>query len=161
MQHHELDITANKPRIRSGRGIAAGRGKTAGRGTKGQSARSGGKTRRGFEGGQIPLAQRIPKMKGFRPRPNGKVIVNTSELAKVKGATIDAKSLTEAGIVDNEYRWIKLILKGEVSKSYKVNLPAISEGAKLAIEKAGGSFTETERIKRTANSKKKSEDEKE
>jgi len=150
MKHHELDITANKPRIRAGRGIAAGRGKTAGRGTKGQNARSGGKTRRGFEGGQIPLAQRIPKMKGFRPRPSGRLTVTTRDLAKIKGTTVDTKSLAEANVIDSEYRWVKLIVKGEVSKKFTVKLQAISEGAKTAIEAAGGSYTETERSKRPA-----------
>ncbi len=153
MKHHELEIVANKPRRRAGRGIAAGRGKTAGRGTKGQNARSGGSTRRGFEGGQIPLAQRIPKMKGFKPRPNGRVIITTRDLAKVKGVTIDAKSLAEANVIDSEYRWVKLITKGEVSKKFTVKLPAISEGAQKAIEKAGGSYTVTERTKRPATSK--------
>jgi large subunit ribosomal protein L15 len=150
MKHHELEITANKPRKRAGRGIAAGQGKTAGRGTKGQNSRSGGKTRRGFEGGQIPLAQRIPKMKGFRPRPSGKLTVTTRDLSKVKGTTVDTKSLAEANVIDSEYRWVKLIVKGEVTKKFTVKLPAISEGAKTAIEKAGGSFVETERTKRPA-----------
>ena len=159
MKHHELEIVANKPRKRSGRGIAAGRGKTAGRGTKGQSARSGGKTRRGFEGGQIPLAQRIPKMKGFRPRPSGKLTVTTGEIAKISGTTVDAKSLAAANVIDSEYRWVKLILKGDFSKKYTVKLAAISAGAKDAIEKAGGSFVETERTKRPKG--KTSEDKKE
>jgi large subunit ribosomal protein L15 len=153
MKHHELEITANKARKRAGRGIAAGRGKTAGRGTKGQSARSGGTTRRGFEGGQVPLAQRIPKMKGFTPRPNGRVNVNTSDLAKVKGSIVDAKSLAEANVIDSEYRWVKLITKGEVSKKFTVKLPAISEGAKRAIMNAGGSFEKTEQTKRPTKKK--------
>lgn len=153
MKHHELNIEGSKNRVRSGRGIAAGRGKTAGRGTKGQNSRSGGGTRRGFEGGQIPLAQRIPKMKGFRPRPNGHIIITTADLSKVSGTTIDTKSLTEANVLDSEYRWVKLILRGEVTKKYTVKLAAISEGAKQAVEKAGGSFTQTAKAQRPAKKK--------
>lgn len=154
MKHHELEITGNKNRKRSGRGIAAGRGKTAGRGTKGQNARSGGSVRRGFEGGQIPLAQRIPKMKGFRPRPTRKVTVTTAEIAKIKGSEVTTKALADANVIDSEYRWVKLINKGEVKTKFTVKLAAISEGAKKVVESAGGSFVQTEPQKRPAKSKK-------
>ena len=153
MKHHELEVESKKNSKRAGRGISAGRGKTAGRGTKGQKARSGGKVRRGFEGGQIPLAQRIPKNKGFNSRPSGKITITTGELAEVSGTTIDAKSLAEANVIDSQYRWVKLIDKGEVSQKLTVKLPAISTGAKKRIEAAGGTFTETEATKRPKKKK--------
>jgi large subunit ribosomal protein L15 len=100
------------------------------------------------------LAQRIPKMKGFRPRPTRKLTVTTGELSKIKGTEVTPKVLADANVIDSEYRWVKLINKGEVKSSFTVKLAAISEGAKLAVEKAGGSFVETQPQKRPVKNKK-------
>lgn len=143
MKFHALQTTKNASRKRAGRGIAAGRGKTAGRGTKGQNARSGGRVRPGFEGGQNPLAQRVPKLPGFTSRRIPAQNVYTGDLARVAQATIDNKTLYEAGLIDTPYRKTKLITKGDVQTAFTVRLAAASQSAIDAITKAGGSFEET------------------
>lgn len=139
MKYNELTITASKKTTRPGRGIAAGRGKTAGRGTKGQNARTGGGVRPGFEGGQNPLMNRLPKLRGFRAvRPKAEVIY-TSQLNNL-GATVDNAVLAKAGLISNEYVRVKIVLNGELSKKVTVSSQGASKTAVQAIEKAGGSF---------------------
>jgi len=140
MKYNELDISPNKDNKRVGRGISAGQGKTAGRGTKGQNSRTGHKLRPTFMGGQGPLVQRIPKKRGFRSLRVKAQVVYTSQLNDVKGATIDAMSLYEAGIVATPYHTIKLILRGEYTGKATVKLTGASAGAIAHIEKAGGKF---------------------
>ena len=124
---------------RKGRGHATGNGKTAGRGHKGQKARSGGGVRIGFEGGQMPLARRIPK-RGFhnifaKPLES----VNVSELNKFEdGAVVDAEALLNAGILSKCTYGVKILGNGELSKKLTVNAAAFSEAAKQKIEAAGG-----------------------
>ena len=124
---------------RKGRGHATGNGKTAGRGHKGQKARSGGGTRIGFEGGQMPLARRIPK-RGFNnifAKPLDSV--NVSVLDKFEdGAVVDVQALLDAGILSKCTYGVKFLGNGEVAKKLTVKAAAFSETAKEKIEAAGG-----------------------
>ena len=124
---------------RKGRGHATGNGKTAGRGHKGQKARSGGGTRIGFEGGQMPLARRIPK-RGFNnifAKPL--TALNVSFLNKFNdGDVVDAQALLDAGVISKCEYGIKIIGNGEISKKLTVKAAAFSETAKQKIEAAGG-----------------------
>ena len=124
---------------RKGRGAGSGNGKTGGRGHKGQKARSGGKVRVGFEGGQMPLARRIPK-RGFNnifARPLE--VVNLSALnAFDNGATVDAEALLEKGILSKCEYGFKVLGNGQLKKKVTVKANAFSASAKEAIEAAGG-----------------------
>jgi len=148
MKFNELNLTAHKSPTRVGRGISAGKGKTAGRGTKGQRARTGSGRRPGFEGGQNPLIQRIPKLPGFRSLRAKAENVYTGQLDGVTGKTIDNFSLYDAGIVSSPYTRVKLIQKGNVIKKVTVKLQGASESAAAAVQKAGGTFTKTDQVKR-------------
>ncbi len=143
MQFHELQNQSSKNRKRVGRGIAAGQGKTAGRGTKGQNSRSGGKVRPGFEGGQNPLTQRLPKKKGFLSRKVPATVVYTADLSEVKGKTVTNQTLLDAGLIDDVFHPVKVIVKGELKSAVTVEVAAASKTAISAIEKAGGSFKAT------------------
>jgi len=123
---------------RVGRGIGSGLGKTAGRGHKGQKARSGGNIRRGFEGGQMPLKQRLPKF-GFTSRV-GQVTseVRLSELKKVEGDVISLDTLKAANLVTKDVLFVKVILSGEIARPVTVKGIRVTKGAKAAIEAAGG-----------------------
>ena len=124
---------------RKGRGHATGNGKTAGRGHKGQKARSGGGTRIGFEGGQMPLARRIPK-RGFNnifAKPLE--ALNVSALDKFEnGAVVDAEALLAAGLLSKCQYGVKILGNGEITKALTVKANAFSESAKAKIEAAGG-----------------------
>ena len=124
---------------RKGRGPGTGNGKTAGRGHKGQKARSGGGVRIGFEGGQMPLARRIPK-RGFNnifAKPLE--AVNVSALDKFEdGAVVDAQALLDAGILSKCRYGVKILGNGEITKKLTVKASAFSETAKEKIEAAGG-----------------------
>ena len=141
MNLHELSPAAgsNTKAYRKGRGAGSGNGKTAGRGHKGQWARSGGGVRVGFEGGQMPLARRIPK-RGFhnifaKPLES----VNVSALEKFEdGAVVDAKALLDAGILSKCTYGVKILGNGEITKKLTVKASAFSESAKAKIEAAGG-----------------------
>ena len=141
MYINELSPVAGSTHVdkRKGRGHATGNGKTAGRGHKGQKARSGGGTRIGFEGGQMPLARRIPK-RGFnnifaKPLTS----VNVAALDKFEdGAVVDAQALLDAGILSKCKYGVKFLGNGEVSKKLTVKAAACSETAKQKIEAAGG-----------------------
>ena len=141
MKLHELKPAegAVKSRKRLGRGTATGQGKTAGRGQKGQWSRSGGGVRVGFEGGQMPLARRLPK-RGFTNR-NTKLVayVNVEKLNKFEdGAVVDIQTLVEAGAVKNRFDAVKILGNGDLTKKLTVKANAFSEGAKAKIEAVGG-----------------------
>lgn len=155
MKVHELDITRSKTKKRAGRGISAGRGKTAGRGTKGQKARTGKKLRAGFEGGQNPLMQRIPKLKGFKSNRAKAQIVYTENLQIVSGKTVDNFTLAENGLIANPYHAVKIITRGDVAKAFTVKVQGASASAVAAIEKAGGTyeFTQVPQRQKTAGKK--------
>ena len=141
MKLHELSPVAGSTQVgkRKGRGTGSGNGKTGGRGHKGQKARSGGGVRIGFEGGQMPLARRIPK-RGFhnifaKPLES----VNVSALEKFEdGAVVDAKALLDAGILSKCTYGVKILGNGEITKKLTVKASAFSESAKAKIEAAGG-----------------------
>lgn len=154
MKYHELQANASKASRRVGRGISAGRGKTAGRGTKGQKARTGAKAKPGFAGGQNPLMQKLPKLPGFHSHRVAPEAVYTSQLNQFGGKTITAETLAEAGLISNSYVSAKLLVKGELTKKVTVKLPAASQSAIAAVEKAGGSFEKTARLSRPKTVKK-------
>ena len=131
---------ARKDRVRVGRGIGSGLGKTAGRGHKGQYARSGkGKVKPGFEGGQMPLQRRLPKV-GFRSKKAHEVSeVLLYKLDSLKGDVIDFAVLKEAGLVETRAERAKIVKKGEIERAIKLKGVAVTAGAKAAIEAAGGS----------------------
>ena len=149
MKYNELQLTAKRGRTRVGRGISAGQGKTAGRGTKGQNARGSG-TRPGFEGGQNPLMQRLPKLRGFTSFSSGWDVVYTGALDQLKGGVADNFSLFEAGLIDTPHSRVKLIVKGDVTKKLQIKLQGASANAVAAVQKAGGSFAAVKQIPRPA-----------
>ena len=130
---------SRRSRKRVGRGIAAGQGKTAGRGVKGQRSRSGGYSKVGFEGGQMPLQRRLPKV-GFRSRKaRFRAEVRLHELARVEGETVDLAALKAAGLVSRSVRSAKVFLSGTIDRAVKVVGLGVTRGAREAIEAAGGS----------------------
>lgn len=143
MKIHELNLTAGKNKKRVGRGISAGQGKTAGRGTKGQNSRTGGGVRLGFEGGQNPLAKRLPKKRGFRPlNQTSYQVVNLSQLARHDGTKFGAKELLAAGLIASADKPVKLLARLEentFTKKVSVTVQAASTAARTAVEAAGGS----------------------
>ncbi len=149
MKYHELQPVASKNRKRVGRGIAAGRGKTAGRGTKGQGARTGSRKRPGFEGGQNPLMQRLPKLHGFRSLRVKAENVFTDQLDQV-GAKVNNQTLADSGLVSSPYVRVKLLKRGDVTKKVAVELQAASATAIEAVQKAGGDFKVVPRAMRPA-----------
>ena len=133
------DGSKHSDNFRRGRGHGSGNGKTAGKGHKGQKARSGGGTRPGFEGGQMPLYRRIPK-RGFT-NINSKDIVgiNVSALERFDdGAEVTVETLVESGVVSNPRDGVKILGNGELTKKLTVKVHAFSESAKAKIEEAGG-----------------------
>lgn len=140
MKAHELKPAAgsHKARKRVGRGEGSGRGKTAGRGTKGTRAR--GAVHTFFEGGQMPLARRVPKLKGFAP-PNRKAYgaVNVAALNELEGDEIGPDQLRNAGLVRKRDKLVKVLGEGELSRSVTVRAHAFSDAARAKIEAAGGS----------------------
>jgi large subunit ribosomal protein L15 len=153
MSYNNLELTAKKSTKRVGRGIAAGQGKTAGRGTKGQKSRTGFSRRPGFEGGQTPLAQRFPKLRGFKSHRTPAEVVYTGDLDAL-AAKIDNQVLADAGLVSSAFTRVKIVVNGDVTKKHTVSLQAASKTAVTAIEKAGGSFTSIAQVKRPITSKK-------
>ena len=141
-----MDLSNLKPnegavpeRSRVGRGHASGNGKTAGRGHKGQKARSGGSTRLGFEGGQMPLYRRIPK-RGFKNYNYREIIgINVSKLDVFENGTeVTVETLIEAGIVKNPRDGVKILGDGELTKKLTVKVNAFSKSAEEKITAAGG-----------------------
>ncbi len=134
------DGSKHSDNFRRGRGHGSGNGKTAGKGHKGQKARSGGGTRPGFEGGQMPLYRRIPK-RGFTNINTKDIVgINVSALEKFDdGAEVTVESLVEKGVVSNPRDGVKILGNGELTKKLTVKVNAFSASAKEKIEAAGGS----------------------
>ena len=128
---------SKKARRRVGRGIGSGLGKTAGRGHKGQKSRAGGYHKVGFEGGQMPIQRRMPKV-GFRSKID-QAEVRLDELAKIDGSVIDLDALKKANIIPTFADRAKVVLSGEINKAFTLKGIGATKGAKEAIEKAGGS----------------------
>lgn len=150
MKYNDLTLQRQTKPTRSGRGISAGRGKTAGRGTKGQGSRKSGGVRPGFEGGQMPLYMRLPKIRGFKSKRPEVEVVYTSQLEQVKKAGIDTTALFETGLISSPYVPVKLVLNGELKSKKDVKLPGASKAAREAITKAGGSFAKVDQLGRPA-----------
>jgi large subunit ribosomal protein L15 len=129
---------ARKPRKRVGRGPGSGNGKTAGRGHKGAGARAGAKVKPGFEGGQMPMARRLPK-RGFKnPNRVEYQVVNLVDLASfASGALVDPSTLADAGLV-RKRGCVKILAKGKIQNALNVKAHAFSGAARAAIEAAGG-----------------------
>ena len=141
MKLHELKPAegSRKPRRRVGRGIGSGMGKTSTRGTKGQFSRTGGGTRPGFEGGQMPLYRRLPK-RGFKNTFAKKYAeVNVEQLNCFdNGAVVDPTALIEAGILKNVLDGVRVLGNGELTKSLTVQAQGFTKSAQQKIEAAGG-----------------------
>jgi large subunit ribosomal protein L15 len=144
MRVHDLSPApgSTTSRKRVGRGIGGKGGKTAGRGTKGQHARN--TVNRGFEGGQMPLKQRVPKLKGFnnpfRVEYRAINLDTISELAGVAGGRIDQQALVEHGLARTS-DYIKVLARGELTTKVEVHAHAVSKAAEAAITAAGGTVT--------------------
>ena len=133
---------SNKDRKRCGRGIGSGIGKTGGRGHKGQKSRSGGSVRPGFEGGQMPLKQRLPKF-GFTSRKSlVRAEVRLHELNLIKGDVVDIHALKDAGLINRNIIAVKIMLSGEITRKITVRGLGVTKGARAAIEAAGGNIEE-------------------
>jgi large subunit ribosomal protein L15 len=133
---------SKRPHLRVGRGASAGQGKTCGRGVKGQRARKGGYHKVGFEGGQMPLQRRLPKI-GFRSAMKAsRAELTLSDLMRVAGTEVTLAGLIEANLVPEATKLVKIILSGTVTKAYVVKdkLVTATKGAKSAVESAGGRF---------------------
>lgn len=129
---------SRRKRVRVGRGIGSGLGKTCGRGHKGQKSRSGGFHKVGFEGGQMPLQRRLPKI-GFRSRLDETAEVRLYQLQVMSGDVVDLDTLKEAGLIKKDTKRAKLINTGSIERAFNVRGVNASKGAVEAITKAGGS----------------------
>jgi len=133
---------SKRTRLRVGRGASAGQGKTCGRGVKGQRARKGGYHKVGFEGGQMPLQRRLPKI-GFRSAMKAsRAELTLSDLMRVSGTDVTLAGLIEANLVPEYTKVVKIILSGKVTKPFAIKDKVITatKGAKNAVESAGGKF---------------------
>jgi large subunit ribosomal protein L15 len=129
---------AKHAKRRVGRGIGSGLGKTSGRGHKGQKSRAGGYHKVGFEGGQMPLQRRMPKV-GFRSDiKHSRAEVRLHELTKVEGEVVDLDALKKAGVVPPGTERAKVVLSGEIKKAVTLKGVGVTKGARAAIEAAGG-----------------------
>jgi large subunit ribosomal protein L15 len=136
----ELGSKHSKKRL--GRGIGSGLGKTCGKGHKGQKSRAGGYHKINFEGGQMPIQRRLPKM-GFKSRVSKTVDeVNLSELQKLDVDIIDLTALRDARLISSAIKYVKIILSGELTKAIKLKGLRATKGARKAIEDLGGSIEE-------------------
>jgi len=133
---------SSKDRKRVGRGIGSGLGKTCGRGHKGQKSRSGGYHKIGFEGGQMPLQRRLPKM-GFISRKSRFIDeLRLNELALVNADVIDLDALKDANLIAREVRSVKVFASGTIDRAVSLKGIRVTKGARAAIEAAGGSIEE-------------------
>jgi large subunit ribosomal protein L15 len=139
---HELQPAPNsrKSRTRVGRGISAGQGKTSGRGQKGQGSRSSVSLPKGFEGGQMRLSQRLPKLRGFHNRWKKEyAVVNLGKLNRFEsGSVVDAETLKAAGLIGPARDGVKLLAAGALSRKLTVRVARASAAARAAVEAAGG-----------------------
>jgi len=136
------DPGSKRPKRRLGRGIGSGLGKTSGKGHKGQKARAGGYHKINFEGGQMPIQRRLPKM-GFKSRVGRTVDqICLSELAKLTAEVIDMAVLRDAGLITSSIKDVKVILSGELTTAIKLKGLRVTKGARSVIEGLGGSIEE-------------------
>ena len=132
---------ARRRKLRKGRGIAAGQGASCGFGMRGQKSRSGRPTRPGFEGGQMPLYRRVPKLKHFTViNPKNYTVINVAKLSELKaGSTVNIDTLVKDGLVTNPKAPLKVLGNGELSVKLTVQAAAFTASARQKIEAAGGS----------------------
>lgn len=133
---------SKKDAKRFGRGHSAGQGKTSGRGQKGQHARSGGYTKVGFEGGQMPLQRRLPKVGFTSLQKSSSVEVRLHELALPEDEVIDMAALRKARLISAQAEKVKVILSDKLEKAVRLKGVKVTKGARAAIEAAGGSVEE-------------------
>lgn len=129
---------SRKPRTRVGRGGGSGLGKTAGRGHKGQKARKSGNVRPGFEGGQMPLQQRLPKYGFSTALSRVTAQLRLAELAKVEGELVDLDTLKSSDVISRDIERVRVFLSGSVDRALVLKGIAVTRGARAAIEAAGG-----------------------
>ncbi len=145
MKLHELRPAAGSHRARKriGRGISAGQGKTSGKGQKGQFSRSSPNLPKAFEGGQMPLSQRLPKLRGFHNRfRKDYAVVNLGKLNRYEGgSTVDEAALRASGLVTGRHDGVKVLGAGELRVPVHLHVHRVSAQARFAIEKSGGSVT--------------------
>ena len=144
MKYNELNVEPNKNRKRVGRGISAGQGKTAGRGTKGQNARTGKKLRPMFQGGQRPLAQAVPKKRGFTSNRAKTQVVYLDTLNAFDGKVVDNAFLFENGFIASPFHSVKVIKRGELGVKLDLQVQLASKSVVESIKKSGGTFTATD-----------------
>jgi large subunit ribosomal protein L15 len=140
MKLNTLKPGSRKTPKRVGRGSSAGQGKTCGRGHKGQSSRAGGYHKVGFEGGQMPIQRRLPKIGFVSHLRSATAEVRLHELTLVKGGLIDLDGLKAAKIVGKDVETAKVIASGKIEKAVKLKGIKVTPGARKAIEAAGGSI---------------------
>lgn len=135
---------ARRRKLRKGRGIAAGQGASCGFGMRGQKSRSGRPTRPGFEGGQMPLYRRVPKLKHFTViNPKNYTVINIAKLSELKaGSTVNIDTLVKDGLVTNPKAPLKVLGNGELSVKLTVQAAAFTASARQKIEAAGGTCEE-------------------
>ncbi len=135
---------SKRTHLRVGRGASAGQGKTCGRGVKGQRARKGGYHKTGFEGGQMPLQRRLPKV-GFRSHMKAsRAELTLDDLMRTVGGEVTLQGLIDANLVSEQTKIVKIILSGAVTRAFVIKDKSITatKGAKSAVLSAGGSFAE-------------------
>jgi large subunit ribosomal protein L15 len=140
VQLNTLKPGSRKPRKRVGRGSSAGQGKTCGRGHKGQRARAGGYHKVGFEGGQMPLQRRLPKIGFVSQKASESAEVRLHELSALAAEVVDLASLKRAGVVPQQAKRAKVIASGKITTAVRLRGIAVTPGARKAIETAGGSI---------------------
>ena len=135
---------SRRRKLRKGRGIAAGQGASCGFGMRGQKSRSGRPTRPGFEGGQMPLYRRVPKLKHFTViNPKNYTVINVAKLAELKaGSTVNIDTLVKEGLVTNPKHPLKVLGNGDLSVKLTVQAAAFTASARQKIEAAGGTCEE-------------------
>jgi len=135
---------ARRRKLRKGRGIAAGQGASCGFGMRGQKSRSGRPTRPGFEGGQMPLYRRVPKLKHFTViNPKNYTVINVAKLSELKaGSTVNIDTLVKDGLVTNPKAPLKVLGNGELGVKLTVQAAAFTASARQKIEAAGGTCEE-------------------
>lgn len=145
---------SRKPRVRKGRGPGSRKGRTCGRGQKGAGARSGSKRRAYFEGGQMPLSRRLPKVGFFNLFRVENQVINVRDLEGFDaGAVVDVESLVQAGIARSSGAPVKLLADGELTKALTIQIHGVSGSARKKVEAAGGSIELVARKSRASKAK--------
>ena len=142
MKLNSIKPGSRRTRKRVGRGASAGQGKTCGKGHKGQKARAGGFHKVGFEGGQMPLQRRLPKIGFVSPMKGQTAEVRLHELLRATGDVIDLEALKAAGVVPRQAERAKVIASGKLDRAVKLRGIQVTPGARRAIESAGGNIEE-------------------